>query len=50
MHHTLDTKPVLEKVLYINEPDLADSTIDFFLLFEVGRGIPSGPYQGICSA
>ena len=29
MHHTLDTKPVTEKVLYINEPDLADATINY---------------------
>ena len=30
MHHTLDIKPVPEKVLYINEPDLADATINYF--------------------
>ena len=30
MHHTLDTKPVPEKVLYINEPDLADASINYF--------------------
>ena len=30
MHHTLDTKPVPEKVLYINEPDLADATINYY--------------------
>ena len=30
MHHTLDTKPVLEKVLYINEPDLADVSINYY--------------------
>ena len=27
MHHTLDTKPVPEKVLFINESDLADASI-----------------------
>ena len=26
MHHNLETKPVPEKVLYINEPDLADAS------------------------
>ena len=30
MHHTLDTKPIPEKVLYINEPDLADATINYY--------------------
>ena len=30
MHHTLDTKPVPEKVFYINEPDLADTSINYF--------------------
>ena len=30
MHHTLDTKPVPEKVLYINEPDLVDASINYF--------------------
>ena len=30
MHHTLDTKPVPEKVLYINEPDLADASINYY--------------------
>ena len=30
MHHNFDTKPVPEKVLYINEPDLADATINYF--------------------
>ena len=30
MHHNLETKPVPEKVLYINEPDLADVTINHY--------------------
>ena len=30
MHHNFDTKPALENVLYINEPDLADATINYF--------------------
>ena len=30
MHHNLETKPVPEKALYINEPDLADATINYF--------------------
>ena len=30
MHHTLDIKPAPENVLYINEPDLADATINYF--------------------
>jgi hypothetical protein len=30
MHRTLDTKPVPEKVLYLNEPDLADATINYY--------------------
>ena len=30
MHHNLDSKPVPEIALYINEPDLADATINYF--------------------
>ena len=30
MYHTLDTEPVPEKVLYINKPDLADASINYF--------------------
>ena len=31
MHHNLETKPVPEKVLYINEPDLADASFYYCL-------------------
>ena len=30
MHHNLETKPVPEKALYINKPDLADVTINYY--------------------
>ena len=30
MHHNLETQPVPEKALYINKPDLADVTINYY--------------------
>ena len=30
MHHNLETKPIPENVLYINEPDLADASIYYW--------------------